>query len=209
MTEPTQAAQGANTQAAGGQQVDAQTQQAQGQQAKTFTQEELDRIIGERLKREESKYADYAELKKFKDEAEAKSKSELEKLTDAKAKAEAEAKRIQEQSLARVLTSEARAIAAELGFTKPEKAIKLADLSKAVKDGEVDSAAVKEALTVLAKEMPELLKAEKTAPGSPTNPQKGGAAGETDEQKRARLRGSGGFDDWMKSGEVQYYPKPG
>lgn len=49
---------------------------------KTFTQAEMDAIIGERLKRERVKYADYDELKakasKF-DEAQEASKSELQK----------------------------------------------------------------------------------------------------------------------------------
>ena len=45
-----------------------QTQASQQQVAaepkpQTFTQEELDRIVGERVKRERDKFADYAELK--------------------------------------------------------------------------------------------------------------------------------------------------
>ena len=56
-----------------------------GQEAKTFTQEELNATISDRLKREREKYADYAELKK-KAEAYDKyteaSKTELQKATD-------------------------------------------------------------------------------------------------------------------------------
>lgn len=52
---------------------------------KTFTQSEMDAILGDRLKRERAKYADYNDLKakaaKF-DEAEAASKSELEKAVE-------------------------------------------------------------------------------------------------------------------------------
>ena len=52
---------------------------------KTFTQAELDAIVGERLSRERAKYADYETMKdkaaKF-DEAEEKSKSELQKAQD-------------------------------------------------------------------------------------------------------------------------------
>ncbi len=52
---------------------------------KTFTQAEMDAIIGDRLARERAKYADYAEMKakaaKF-DEAEEASKSELQKAVE-------------------------------------------------------------------------------------------------------------------------------
>ena len=52
---------------------------------KTFTQAEMDAIIGDRLARERAKYADYAEIKakaaKF-DEAEEANKSELQKAVE-------------------------------------------------------------------------------------------------------------------------------
>lgn len=54
-------------------------------EGKTFTQEELDKIVGERLQRERQKYADYDDLKtkaaKF-DEQEEANKSELQKATE-------------------------------------------------------------------------------------------------------------------------------
>lgn len=179
------------------------TGEPSGAQGKTFTQEQLDAILTDRLARKDAQFKDYADLKKFKDEQESKNKTELEKANDARVKAENEAKRIKDDSTQRLLISEARAVAAELGFTKPDKAVKLADLSKAVKDGEIDSEAVKVALDALVKEMPELL-SKKTPTVTATNPTKGSAeAGkETDEQKRARLRGGSAFDVWSKSGEV-------
>ncbi len=39
-----------------------------GDSGKTFTQEEVDRIIGDRLSRTKNQYADYDDLKKFRDE---------------------------------------------------------------------------------------------------------------------------------------------
>lgn len=58
---------------------------------KTFTQEQVDQIVSERLGREKAKYSNYDELvekaKKF-DEMEEKSKSELEKLQDKYQKAQ-------------------------------------------------------------------------------------------------------------------------
>ena len=64
-------------------QVDNATQGATAE--KTFTQAELDAIVGDRLARERAKYADYGELKakaaKF-DEAEEAGKSELQKAVE-------------------------------------------------------------------------------------------------------------------------------
>lgn len=60
---------------------------ASGTAEKMFTQAEVERIIGERLKREREKYADYDELKKRAEEADS-SKSELQKLADRVAAAE-------------------------------------------------------------------------------------------------------------------------
>ncbi len=53
--------------------------------SKTFTQEDLDRIVAERLRRERDKHSDYDELKAKAgklDELEAANKSELEKLNE-------------------------------------------------------------------------------------------------------------------------------
>ena len=55
-----------NTSTSGGQ----QDQGTGTQTGKTFTQEQLDAIITDRLQRERAKYADYEELKKAKGELE-------------------------------------------------------------------------------------------------------------------------------------------
>ena len=73
--------------------VDNATQGATAEPERTFTQAEMDAIIGDRLKRERAKYADYDELsKKAKayDEAAEASKSELQKAVERAEKAEAE-----------------------------------------------------------------------------------------------------------------------
>ena len=61
------------------------TQQAQEGQERTFTQDELNKVVADRLARERAKYADYDELKgkaaKF-DEAEEASKTELQRALD-------------------------------------------------------------------------------------------------------------------------------
>jgi len=61
------------------------TQGAPAEPEKTFTQAEMDAIIGDRLKRERAKYADYDELKTKAaayDEATEASKSELQKAVE-------------------------------------------------------------------------------------------------------------------------------
>lgn len=74
-------------------QVENATQGATAEPERTFTQSEMDAIIGERLKRDRAKYADYDELKakaaKF-DEAEEASKSELQKAVEERDKYKAE-----------------------------------------------------------------------------------------------------------------------
>lgn len=85
------------SQAAGGQ---------QGDQGNTFTQEQLDRIVKERVYRETSKYADYEDLKakaaKY-DELEEAGKSELEKMTNKASELEQELNELKKQDQARSL----------------------------------------------------------------------------------------------------------
>lgn len=62
-------------------------------EAKTFTQEEVNAIVGERLKRAEAKYGDYEELKEKAlklDQIEEANKSELEKITEKAANLQSE-----------------------------------------------------------------------------------------------------------------------
>lgn len=67
---------------------------------KTFTQAEMDAIIGDRLKRERAKYADYDEVKakaaKY-DEAEEAGKSELQKAVERAEKAEGALKALENE----------------------------------------------------------------------------------------------------------------
>ena len=73
------------------------TQGATAEPERVFTQAEMDAIIGDRLKRERAKYADYDEFKakaaKF-DEAEEASKSELQKAVEERDKLKAELDKI-------------------------------------------------------------------------------------------------------------------
>ena len=75
---------------------------ASSEQSKTFTQDELNAIVEQRLKREHAKYADYDDLKtkasKF-DEAQEAQKSELEKLSEKYAKSENRMRQLEHQNL--------------------------------------------------------------------------------------------------------------
>lgn len=81
------------------------TEPAQGAD-KTFTQAELEAILGDRLARERAKYADYETLKgkaaKF-DEAEEANKSELQKAQDQLKAANAELERLKQESAVRAV----------------------------------------------------------------------------------------------------------
>jgi len=82
---------------------------------KTFTQAEMDAIIGERLNRLKAKYADYDELKgkaaKF-DEAEEASKSELQKAVDERDRYKAELEKLSQE---RARAEQVAKVAAEKG----------------------------------------------------------------------------------------------
>jgi maltoporin len=125
---------------------------------KTFTQADVDRLIADRLKR--AKPADYddvkAKAKQF-DDLQAATASDLEKaVTAARKEGETEATK---RANARLVSAEARALAAEMQFRKPGHAVRLIDLSAVSvgDDGEVDTAAVRTLLDDLAKDDPLLL----------------------------------------------------
>lgn len=194
------------TQPAGGQQ--AASVQAQPTQEAKFTQADLERHINERLTREREKYKDYDELKAKAETLESASKSELEKAIEKANRAEARQKEMETQTRERVITAEAKAIAAELGFTKPDRAIKLADMANAKYNEDGTVSGIREALTALAMEMPELL-AKKSAPNTgASNPAKT-EGGESEAQRILRSRSGGGFNQWLGAGKLQVNTAPG
>lgn len=167
-----------------------------GTTEKTFTQADVDKMIGARLARETAKYGDYdtykqshAELERLK----AASASELDR-----AKMEAKAEGIAEVTTkvnGRLIASEARAVASAMDFHNPADAVGLVDLStiKVNNDGEVDAEAIKALIAALAKERPYLIK---TAAGEqkPSKPRpdpsqgpRGGGHGNTADQFAAAL----------------------
>jgi hypothetical protein len=133
------------------------------------SQEDLDRVIGDRLARERAKFGDYDDLKakaaKF-DEVDAASKTELQKLQDAVAERDA-----QIASLPNAVRKQAirfASIATSKGFIDPEDALMGIDADLA------DDAAVKAALDDLAERKPHLLReAPKVKPPARPKPKAG------------------------------------
>lgn len=155
--------------------------------AKTFTQEDLDKIVADRIARERKKYADYDEIKKKAEEyeqAEAeRKKAEMtaqERLEAEKAEAlrkaqEAEeaAQRTMSTANQRLIKSEFKLLAKEAGVRADalEDAFKLADVSGVTvdEDGNVDGVkAVIEALIAGKPYLVEQAKKEPKTIGGPT-----------------------------------------
>lgn len=97
---------------------------------KTFTQEELDHIVGERLAREREKYSDYDALKSKAsrlDEIEEASKTELQKMTEKASALEAELNGLKKEAEIRVIrdkVSKETGVPAELLTGETEEACK-------------------------------------------------------------------------------------
>lgn len=144
------------------------------------TQEELNRIISDRLTRERSKFADYDDVK-----AKAQKLDELEEATasetDKKVKAAREEAATEERqrSNAVLIRAEARALAAEAKFRDPKDAVAFLDLGsiKVGDDGSVDSEALTAALKTLAADKPYLLADDKPIKPKPDATQ-GGRGGD-------------------------------
>lgn len=122
---------------------------------KTFTQEDLDRLIQQRLQRERKKWEQQLE-----EERKKAAMTEAERLKAEKEEAERRAQEAQASANQRLINAEARVQAVTLGI-RPERvayALKLADLSAVDVDdsGNPDEAAIKAALEAVLKDLPEL-----------------------------------------------------
>jgi hypothetical protein len=115
---------------------------APGDGGKTFTQEELDRIVGERVQRERSKYTDYDAIKqkasKF-DELDQANKSDVERVTGERDQFKTQAETAAAESL-RLRVALEKKLPAELidrlkGATKEDLEKDADELLKLVKPG--------------------------------------------------------------------------
>jgi hypothetical protein len=161
-----------------GQQDTDQGQQQQAPAGKSYSQEDVDRVVRDRLARAEAKYADYADLKKRAAEydrlAEA-SKTEHQREVD-QARKQGETEALSRVN-GRLITAEARALAASKQFRDPTDAVAFLrgngslDSIKVNDQGDVDTKALEAALDDLAKSKAYLLIEEK-------NPRPAGDAGQ-------------------------------
>lgn len=155
------------------------------------TQDDLNRIIGERVAREREKFADYATIKAKADEHDkilAANQTEHEK---ALAAAKDEGKNeVLTATNARLVSAEARALAAEVQFASPALVVKTLDLSdiKVNDDGTVDAEAIKTKLAEAKESGAFVMKDAK--PGRPKpDPAQGGGG-----KKGNKLTGLGGSE---------------
>jgi hypothetical protein len=161
-----------------GQQDDGQGQQQPAPAGKTYSQEDVDRVVRDRLARAEAKYADYGDLKRRAAEydklAEA-SKTEQQRAVE-QARKEGETEALARVN-SRVITAEARALAAAKQFRDPTDAVAFLrgngslDSIKVNDQGDVDTKALEAALDDLAKAKDYLLI-------TPQNPRPAGDAGQ-------------------------------
>lgn len=117
------------------------TQSQAGTDERTFTQADVDRIVAERLKRNDEKYKDYKDLKTKATELDEIKKAQMTEQERIKTEL-AQAQQAQAEAIARANTKLMRAAfvaeAAKLGAAHPEDAYALADLA-AVKISDDDT----------------------------------------------------------------------
>lgn len=142
--------------------------------AATFTQDDVNRMVADRLSRERSKFSDYDDLKAKAaqlDQLQEANASDLEKATKA-ARAEG-AKEVTDRFLGIIRSQEVRAQAAALRFRNPQLAVAALrergtlDTIKVNDDGTVDTAAVERELKALAEAESYLIVTEEKKPASP------------------------------------------
>ncbi|CAD5999285.1 hypothetical protein [Agreia sp. COWG] len=122
------------------------------------SQDELDRIVENRLNKERAKYADYDELKQAKtkyDEHLESQKTEQQKaIDDARGDASTE---VTQKFLTKLVRSEVKTIASVLGFNDPTDAFQVLGEELPVKDDEPDTDAIKALVEKLATDKPYLV----------------------------------------------------
>jgi hypothetical protein len=128
---------------------------AGGGNTKTFNQEDVDRIVSDRLKREKKTWESTLEEERRKA-----AMTEAERLKAKKEAAEKASKTASDAANSRVIKAESRVIANELGVKadKLSYVLKLADLSNVTigDDGEPNTAAIRTAIEAVLKDIPEL-----------------------------------------------------
>lgn len=149
------------------------------EKSKAFSQEQVNSLLADERRKHDARYADYGDLRK---KAEAHDKA-LEAAMSESEKAVAAARKEGEQSArqavnARLVKSEARALAAAASFRDAADAVAFLDLSSVAVDdeGDVDAKAIAAQLKTLSETKPYLLAGDKKERPKPDGAQ-GGSAG--------------------------------
>lgn len=153
--------------------TEAQQPEAGQQYTPPASQADLDRIIQDRVAREQKKFGDYEELKAKAGEFDAYKTASLTDQEKAVEAARLEGRTNAESEWSqRLLGAEIRAVAADLKFKSPADALQLFGDTSAIPiaDGVVDSAAVKTRLEALATEKAYLIDVQDEAPRVATKP---------------------------------------
>jgi len=154
----------------------------------TFTQEDLDRIVGERLERDRKKYGDYDELKKAADKLkklEDAQKTDAEKTTQRVAdleKSDAEKGKLLKERTTRY---EVMLAAQKLNIVDPDAAYRLLDLTTIEFDDEGLPKDVEKALKALLKARP-YLEAKPKGNGPPETPKADGEHDKISDEERRK-----------------------
>lgn len=129
------------------------------QDSKTFTQDDVDRIVRDRLRRERERIADLESKAKRWDEFEQSQKSELELAQERLAQSEARAAALESQFRDAMVRNEIVSSATYAGFMNPQDAIRMIeDYGTITFDDSGKPVGIKEAVEALAKDKPYLLR---------------------------------------------------
>lgn len=146
---------------------------------KTFTQEDLDRIVSDRVARATKQFGDYEDLKAAKaelDKLQAASKTELERATDRAAESERRSLQLETALADAQLKSTVLSAAARKGLVDPDAAFRLLDRSQIVFDKAGDPTNLDTVLDDLLRAKPYL--SGKPGNGSGEGGPRGGAGGD-------------------------------
>lgn len=168
-------------------------------QEKLLTQAEFERALTARLKQERQKYADYDDLKAFKESAEAAQKTEAEKQAEEMRRLQEQNQQLSAQAQQALVRAAITAAASEIGLDA-NAAYKLADLdSLTVENGEATNAA--EIVKAVAEAYPGLIRRGSGAQATAANPARAAEPkGRTDEDRRRDYFGGNASGFWATGG---------
>lgn len=150
------------------------TEAQSAEKPKAFSQEQVNSLLADERRKHDARYADYGDMKKkaeAHDKALEAARTDQEKAVEA-AKAEGRTEALTAANT-RLVSAEARALAAEAKFRNPALAVRAVDLSsvKVADDGAVDAEAIKAALKELSESEPYLIEDGKTVRPKPDESQ--------------------------------------